>query len=237
MTATTAALAAAPPPIEAAPPAEAVPADVADHARGGQAGAARRAHRAGPCATPQGCRRRAGSTQPWPAGAVTAGPPAADEAESSGAPGPGPDLPPVSGPPGARTFSIEGRAAPGLYVSGWFLGLVGALLIVLAVFDASGAAAVVFAGAGLVALVVAFSAACGYQLVGAVEPAGGGLPRPGAPAAAGVRAGPLHAGRAVRRADRRGRRTPHADLPAGRAHPGRRVPHRRAPRSPCVAAP
>lgn len=96
---------------------------------------------------------------------MTAGPPAADEPESSGAPGPGPDPAPPSGPPGARTFSIEGRAAPGLYVGGWFLGLVGALLIVLAVFDAAGAAAIVFAGAALVALVVAFSAACGYQLV------------------------------------------------------------------------
>jgi len=96
---------------------------------------------------------------------VTSGPPAADEQESSGTPVPGPELPTSAGPPGARTFSIEGRAAPGLYVTGWFLGLVGALLIVLAVFDASGAAAIVFAGAGLIVLVVAFSAACGYQLV------------------------------------------------------------------------
>jgi len=97
---------------------------------------------------------------------VTLGPPEADGHEGSGSTAaPGPDLAPVTGPPGTRTFSIEGRAAPGLYVSGWFLGLFGALLIVLAFFGASGAAAVVFAAAGLIALVVAFSAACGYQLV------------------------------------------------------------------------
>ncbi len=96
---------------------------------------------------------------------MTSGPPAAEGQEPPGVPDPGSDLPVVAGPPGARTFSIEGRAAPGLYVTGWFLGLVGALLIILAVFDAAGAAAVFFAGAGLVALVVAFSAACGYQLV------------------------------------------------------------------------
>ncbi len=96
---------------------------------------------------------------------MTSGPPAADEQDSTGSLLPGPDLPSPAGPPGARTFSIEGRVAPGLYVIAWFLGLVGALLIIVAVFDASGAAAILFAGAGLVVLVVAFSAACGYQLV------------------------------------------------------------------------
>lgn len=99
---------------------------------------------------------------------MTLGPPASEGPASPGAPEPAPgasEPAPATGPPGARTFSIEGRAAPGLYVSGWFLGLVGALLLVLALFDASGAAAVVFAAAGLVALVLAFAAAAGYQLV------------------------------------------------------------------------
>lgn len=96
---------------------------------------------------------------------MTAGPPAAEDPELPAPTLPEPDLPAHAGPPGARTFSLEGRSVPGLYAAAWFLGLVGALLIILAVFDASGAPAVVFAAAGLAVLVLAFSAAAGYQLV------------------------------------------------------------------------
>ncbi|HTS14145.1 MAG TPA: type II CAAX endopeptidase family protein [Candidatus Sulfotelmatobacter sp.] len=100
------------------------------------------------------------------------GPPVAEDPETNSEIPPPTEPAAASGPPGSRTFSIEGRAAPGLYVAAWFLGLVGALLIVLAVFDAAGAAAIVFLGIGLVVLVLACSAAAGYQLVGrAARPA------------------------------------------------------------------
>jgi len=71
----------------------------------------------------------------------------------------------VGGPPGSRTFSIEGRPAPGLYVAGWLLGLLGGLLVVLAIFGAQGAAAELFLGIGLLFLVLAFAAASGYQIL------------------------------------------------------------------------
>lgn len=73
--------------------------------------------------------------------------------------------PPSGGRPGSRIFSIEGRQAPGLYVAAWFLGFLGGLLVVLALFAASGAAAVLFLLPGLIALVIAFAAGAGYQLV------------------------------------------------------------------------
>jgi membrane protease YdiL (CAAX protease family) len=47
---------------------------------------------------------------------------------SGGEPRPAP-----AGPPGARTFTIEGRAAPGLYWLGWVLTIVGGGLIGIAV--------------------------------------------------------------------------------------------------------
>ncbi len=67
--------------------------------------------------------------------------------------------------PGVRTFSLEGRAAPGLYLIGWLASIVGIGLVVVASMAGGGPAAVVLLFAGLLALSVGLIGAAGAQVI------------------------------------------------------------------------
>lgn len=79
-------------------------------------------------------------------------------AESGGTPKPPPR-------PGASTFTIEGRAAPGLYLAGWLGTVVGLGLIVVAAMAGGGIEAGVLLVVGLVVLGGALVAAAGAQAI------------------------------------------------------------------------
>jgi hypothetical protein len=49
-----------------------------------------------------------------------------------------PDEPPPPPRPGASLFTIEGRAAPGLFVVGWIASLLGLGLVIVGALAASG---------------------------------------------------------------------------------------------------
>jgi membrane protease YdiL (CAAX protease family) len=69
------------------------------------------------------------------------------------------------GRPGASLFSIEGRAAPGLYVVGWLASLVGLVVSVIGYLGGqSGAGPVLFA-VGLAVLAIGLVAAAGAQAI------------------------------------------------------------------------
>lgn len=69
------------------------------------------------------------------------------------------------GPPGGRTFSLEGRPAPSLYLIGW-LGTAGGLAILaVALLSGSPSVAPLIALIGIAVLTVGLSFAAGYQLV------------------------------------------------------------------------
>ena len=71
---------------------------------------------------------------------------------------------PSAGPPGARTFTVEGRAAPGLYWLGWVLTVVGAGLIGVAVLATTpGAITALLLIIGLVVVGLGLVAAAGSQ--------------------------------------------------------------------------
>jgi membrane protease YdiL (CAAX protease family) len=78
----------------------------------------------------------------------------------TGEPGEPAPAPPRSGPPGASTFTIEGRAAPGLFVIGWLASLLGLAIAVAGAFGGS-PLLVFFVGPGLLSL--GLIAACGNQ--------------------------------------------------------------------------
>jgi membrane protease YdiL (CAAX protease family) len=65
--------------------------------------------------------------------------------------------------PGASTFTIEGRAAPALFVIGWLGSLVGLGTIAIALLSGGATAAPVLLLAGLVVLAVGLVAAAGSQ--------------------------------------------------------------------------
>jgi membrane protease YdiL (CAAX protease family) len=67
--------------------------------------------------------------------------------------------------PGIRTFSLEGRAAPGLYLLGWLASIVGIGLVIVASLAGGGLAAVALLFAGLVSLSVGLIAASGAQAI------------------------------------------------------------------------
>ncbi len=69
----------------------------------------------------------------------------------------------TSARPGAGTFTIEGRAAPGLFVLGWLATIVGAGLIAISLLSGGGGAAPILAVGGLVILSVGLVAAAGAQ--------------------------------------------------------------------------
>ena len=65
--------------------------------------------------------------------------------------------------PGARIFTIEGRAAPGLYLVGWLGTVIGLGLLLVAALAGGGTEAGVLLVAGLVVLGAALVAAAGSQ--------------------------------------------------------------------------
>jgi len=71
-----------------------------------------------------------------------------------------PDPVPRTGPPGASTFTIEGRASPALFVIGWLLSLLGLAIALAGLFGGSPLLAG-FIGPGLLSL--GLVAACGNQ--------------------------------------------------------------------------
>ena len=84
-------------------------------------------------------------------------PSAPDPVDAPGAP---PDPMLRAGPPGASTFTIEGRAAPALFVIGWLTSLLG---LAIAIAGLLGNSALLFALVGCGLLSVGLVAACGSQ--------------------------------------------------------------------------
>ena len=72
---------------------------------------------------------------------------------------------PAAGPPGRSTFSLEGRAAPALYLIGWVGSLVGVGMIGIAMLAAGTVAAALLFLAGLLLLGVGLLAASGSQAI------------------------------------------------------------------------
>jgi len=78
--------------------------------------------------------------------------------------GAGPDPEPTPTPrPGASTFTIEGRAAPALFVVGWLATLLGLGLVVIGAMSGAGTPAVVLVVVGLVALSLGLVVGAGAQ--------------------------------------------------------------------------
>jgi membrane protease YdiL (CAAX protease family) len=75
---------------------------------------------------------------------------------------PGPDRPDR---PGASTFTIEGRSAPGLFVVGWLATLFGLGAIVVAFMAGPGAPATILLIAGLIVLSIGLIAGAGGQAI------------------------------------------------------------------------
>jgi membrane protease YdiL (CAAX protease family) len=98
---------------------------------------------------------------------------APDTADSYGAgpsDGAGPPAADVSAPappsrPGTSTFTIEGRAAPGLFVLGWLATLAGFGAIVVAVASGGGIAGSLLLVAGLIVLSIGLVAGAGGQAI------------------------------------------------------------------------
>ena len=78
--------------------------------------------------------------------------------------GAGPDPEPSAPPrPGATTFTIEGRAAPALFVIGWLATILGLGIVVIGVMSRAGGGAIGLVLVGLVVLSVGLVAAAGSQ--------------------------------------------------------------------------
>jgi membrane protease YdiL (CAAX protease family) len=76
------------------------------------------------------------------------------------------DPPPGRGlPPGASTFTIEGRAAPGLYFVGWIASLIGLGTLFVALMAGGSGSAIVVTLAGAAVLAVGLVAASGSQAI------------------------------------------------------------------------
>jgi membrane protease YdiL (CAAX protease family) len=86
--------------------------------------------------------------------------PSAPDAAPPGAPPASPDGP---SRPGASTFTIEGRAAPALFVVGWLGSLSGLALIVIGILSGGGAATLVMLFAGFTILAIGLICAAGSQ--------------------------------------------------------------------------
>lgn len=78
--------------------------------------------------------------------------------------GSGTPSPPTSGyRPGLSTFTIEGRAAPALFVIGWLAGLLGAGLLFVALMGSGGLASRILLIVGLALLAIGLIAGSGSQ--------------------------------------------------------------------------
>ncbi len=78
---------------------------------------------------------------------------------------PEPPEPPEAARPGARTFTIEGRSAPGLFLVGWLATLVGFVAIFVALLAGETVARPVILILGLVLLSVGLIAGAGSQAI------------------------------------------------------------------------
>lgn len=85
------------------------------------------------------------------AGAIPAGPPPAHV--------------PPPGPPGGRTFSLEGRPAPALYLLAWLLSVGGLALLFITTQAEPSFARSLLVIAALLSIALGLSAAAGYQVV------------------------------------------------------------------------
>lgn len=79
--------------------------------------------------------------------------------------GPGPTHVPPPGPPGSRTFSLEGRPAPALYLLAWLLSVGGLALLFITTQAAPSLARSIMVIAALGSIALGLSAAAGYQVV------------------------------------------------------------------------
>jgi CAAX protease family protein len=92
------------------------------------------------------------------------GPPGPPPLPSDTPPPPGPPEPsPAPARPGAGTFTIEGRAAPGLFVLGWLATIVGGGFIAIGLLSGGRGAAPILAVAGLLILSIGLVAGAGAQ--------------------------------------------------------------------------
>jgi len=90
-----------------------------------------------------------------------------DGAAPDAPPGPDPGSTAPTSSPARTTFTIEGRAAPGLYFAGWILTMVGlgCLFIAIAATGGGGLATFLLVAGGLGALSVGLIAAAGAQAI------------------------------------------------------------------------
>jgi uncharacterized protein len=77
-------------------------------------------------------------------------------------PADGPEAPPPSTRPGLSTFTIEGRAAPGLFVVGWLLSISGLALVLIGAFAPS---ALFLYFVGPIVLTIGLIAGAGNQAI------------------------------------------------------------------------
>lgn len=91
---------------------------------------------------------------------IPSGPDASDPIEPAA--GPSAESPP-SVRPGAGTFTIEGRAAPALFVVGWLATLIGLVAIFVALLAGGSAGAAILLAAGLAVLSIGLVAGAGAQ--------------------------------------------------------------------------
>jgi membrane protease YdiL (CAAX protease family) len=96
-------------------------------------------------------------------------PPPSDPADGNGTGPPtatgDPSAPEAPARLGTSTFTIEGRAAPGLFVLGWLATIVGLGAIVIAVMAGSGIAGSLLLVAGLIVLSIGLVAGAGGQAI------------------------------------------------------------------------
>ncbi len=95
-----------------------------------------------------------GGEAPPPAEPTALDAPAADPSESADVPGPR---------PGTSTFTIEGRAAPALFVVGWLASLMGLGLLVVSFQSAAGPPQLILLMVGLALLSIGLVAGAGSQ--------------------------------------------------------------------------
>jgi membrane protease YdiL (CAAX protease family) len=76
-----------------------------------------------------------------------------------------PLAPQAEGPPGGRVFTLEGRAAPGLYLVAWLLSVGGAAMLFVVAGAPTSPGISILAALALGALSLGLAAAAGYQLV------------------------------------------------------------------------